>query len=318
MIRWGRTATGTQRWQCTNCHKGQCWKRVDVTRRNRNALRNRWMLGMASLTSIARRLRVHRITLSRRLKILQMPTTPVLPRSLTHSPVIVLDGTTISKQTVLVVAYDTISDQPLAWSFVSHERFDIWHSLLIRISSRYQPHALVSDGQKGLLKASKSVFPHIPHQRCLAHIIRLSLAWLTKNPQTLAGQELRILVRNLSQTKTPFNTNQWYDSFIIWNTRYESFLKEKSVNPMTGRKWYTHRKLRAVRSLILHALPNMFLFVADPRIPNTTNVVEGGINAPLAELLHRHRGITEQQKKALVTHFLYARRRRKLPTRNAT
>jgi len=34
--------------------------------------------------------------------------------------------------------------------------------------------------------------------------------------------------------------------------------------------------------------------------------------------LHRHRGITEQQKKTLVTRFLYARRRRKLPTRNAT
>lgn len=318
MIRWGRTATGTQRWRCINCNRGQCWKRVDVAHRNRNILHNRWMLGMASLTSIARRLRVHRTTLSRRLKASDTQPIPVPLRPLVHPPVIVLDGTTISKQTVLIIAYDTISDQPLAWSFVSHERFDIWHPILVRISSRCQPQALVSDGQKGLLKASKSVFPHTPHQRCLAHIIRLSLAWLTRNPQTFAGQELRILVRNLARTKTPFNANQWRDSFMAWNAHYESFLKEKSVNPATGRRWYTHRKLRAVRSLIMHALPNLFLFIINPSIPNTTNVVEGGINAPLAELLHRHRGITEQQKKALVTRFLYARRRRKLPTRNAT
>ncbi|MDO8643338.1 MAG: transposase [Candidatus Woesearchaeota archaeon] len=273
---------------------------------------------MASLTSIARRLRVHRTTLSRRLKVSNAPPIPVQTRVLIHPPVVVLDGTTISKQTVLVVAYDTISGQPLAWSFVSHERFDIWHPLLVRISSHHQPHAIVSDGQKGLLKASKSVFPHTPHQRCIAHIIRLSLAWLTRNPQTFAGQELRVLVRNLAQTKTSPDANRWRDSFLAWDVRYESFLKEKSLNPVTGRKWHTHRKLRAVRSLILHALPNMFLFTSDPYIPNTTNAVEGGINAPLAELLHRHRGITEQQKKALVTRFLYARRKRKLPTRNAT
>ncbi|MDP2668251.1 MAG: hypothetical protein Q8P07_00220 [bacterium] len=30
------------------------------------------------------------------------------------------------------------------------------------------------------------------------------------------------------------------------------------------------------------------------------------------------RGITEQQKKALVRRFLYARRKKKLPTQNAT
>lgn len=318
MIRWGYTSAKSIRWRCIRCRRGQCWKRKDVSLRNRERLQNRWMLGVASLISVARRVRVHRTTLSRRFRALKTPPFSIPPRLLAGPPVIVLDGTTISKQTVLVVVYDAISDQPLAWSFVSHERFDCWHPLLVRISSRYQPHAIVSDGQKGLLKAAKAIFPHVQHQRCLAHIIRLSLAWLTRNPQTFAGQELRVLVRALARTKTLSDARRWRDSFVTWNTYYESFLKEKSINPLTGRKWYTHRKLRAVRSLILRALPNMFLFAADPRIPNTTNVVEGGINAPLAELLHRHRGITEQQKKALVTRFLYARRKRKLPTRNAT
>ena len=209
----------------------------------------------------------------------------------------------------------------LFFSFFQYNRnwvIGIGSKLLLHVHQRFIPRALVSDGQKGLRKAVKTIFPSIPHQRCLAHIIRLSLAWLTRNPQTDAGKDLRILVRELAQVKTESATKIWRSSFVEWDTHYEEFLKERSVNPATGRKWYTHRKLRAVRSLIVNALPNLFWFTVDSHIPNTTNAVEGGINAPLAELLHRHRGITEEQKKALVRRFLYARRKKKLPTQNAT
>lgn len=318
MIRWGLTATGTQRWQCLNCNKGQCWKRPDTTQRNIARLRERWFLGFLSLTSVARRIGIHRITLSRRFGASRASPYSVPLKQSAQNPVLVLDGTAISKKTLLILAYDASSDQPIAWSFAKKENFETWHRLLLRISEYFTPHAFVSDGQKGLQKASKTLFPGILHQRCMAHVIRLSLAWLTRNPQTDAGKELRVLVRWLAQAKTQSQAKIWRDAFIDWHKHYDEFLKEKSVNPATNRKWYTHRKLRAVRSLVANALPNLFWFTADSLIPNTTNAVEGGINSPLAELLHRHRGITEQQKKALVTRFLYARRKRNLPTRNAT
>lgn len=318
MIRWGITKQGKQRFRCLVCLGTAIFRRNDQKVRIAEKLFERWLLGVSSLTAIAKRVGAHRTTLSRKFSELSFSVRQTPLRQLSQNPILVLDGTTISKTTVLIVAYDTISNQPLAWSFVSHERFEVWHKLLIHIRTRLIPHALVSDGQKGLRKAAKLIFPGISHQRCLAHIIRLSLAWLTKNPQTYAGKDLRVLARELAQVKTESSAKIWRDSFVEWDARYGEFLKEKSINPATGRKWYTHRKLRAVRSLIGNALPNLFLFTADARIPNTTNVVEGGINAVLAELLHRHRGITEQQKKALVTRFLYARRKRKLPTRNAT
>ena len=318
MIRWGHTKAGTPRWYCVRCRQGQCWRRADVVGRNVAKLKERWLLGFASLTSVAKRIGAHRTTLSKRFDRIFFPPRPTPLRPLSQNPVLVLDGTTISKNTLLIVVYDVLSGQPIAWSFVSHERFEVWHKLLLHIRERFTPHALVSDGQKGLHKAVKMIFPDIFHQRCLAHVIRLALAWLTRNPQTFAGVDLRILVRELTQVKKEDHARLWRDSFITWHERYGEFLKEKSVNFATNRKWYTHRKLRAVRSLIANALPHLFLFTADSRIPNTTNSVEGGINAQLAELLHRHRGITEEQKKALVTRFLYARRKRKLPTRNAT
>lgn len=316
MIRWGRTAAGTQRWQCARCSKGQCRKRTDTAQRNVVRLKERWLLDFVSLTSVAKRIGVHRNTLSRKFGTFYEQTGSVPLNPLSNNPVLVLDGTAISEKILVILAYDFLSDQPIAWSFVKSENFATWHKLLLHISERFIPHALVSDGQKGLGKAIKMLFPGITHQRCIAHVIRLSLAWLTRNPQTEAGKELRILVRELAPVKTDNQAMLWRSAFSDWHGRYAEFLKEKSCSPETNRKWYTHRKLRAVRSLIANALPNLFWYVSDPLIPRTTNAVEGGINSPLAELLLRHRGITEEQKKALVRHFLYARRRRKLPTRN--
>ena len=318
MIRWGVTKQGKQRFRCQACLDTAIIRRPDQKTRIVEKLFERWLLDVSSLTSVAKRIGTHRTTLSRKFSALSFPLRRTPLRHLSQNPVLVFDGTTISKNTLLILAYDVLSHQPIAWSFVSHERFEVWHKLLSHIRERYTPHALVSDGQKGLRKAVKMIFPDLPHQRCLAHVIRLALAWLTRNPQTFAGADLRILVRELAQVKTEDRSKLWHNSFVTWHERYGEFIKEKSLNPVTGRKWYTHRKLRAVRSLIANALPNLFLFTADRNIPNTTNSVEGGINAPLAELLHRHRGITEEQKKALVTRFLYARRKRKLPTRNAT
>jgi len=110
----------------------------------------------------------------------------------------------------------------------------------------------------------------------------------------------------------------WTKLLKRWDKRHVAFLGEKTLNPETRRKWYTHRKLRAARSLVFNALPDLFHYTTRKHIPNTTNHVEGGINAPLKELLGRHRGITAAQKEFLVSQFLYARRKPKSPTRNAT
>jgi len=318
MARCGYTAAGTQRWKCKNCKKVICRKRNDVGERNRIRLVERWLTGTESLPQIAKRIGKHRTTLSKKFSKLFNKIKSV-PLSLsTDSNVLVLDGTTISKGKIALIVYDRISKQPLAWSFVEREYFESWYILLekVRRKNYSTTIAIVSDGQKGLRKAVSAVFPGIMHQRCIIHIIRLSLSWLTKNPKTDAGIELRKLVCVIGKIKTNQEAKLWEKYFEEWDEKYSLFLKEKSINPATGRKWHTHRKLRGVRSLIKTAIPNMFLYSRDARIPNTTNCVEGGINSRIAELLHRHRGINEKQKIALVRSFLYLKR--KTSTRNAT
>lgn len=261
---------------------------------------------------------MHRTTLSRRFRHAQERLERIPLRPLPRALVLVLDGTKIAPRLAALIAYEHRSNQPLAWAFVERETFAAWHRFLGKIKDRYAVAAVVSDGQKGLKKALLLLVPTARRQRCVAHVVRRSLALLTRRPQSEAGQELRQLVCALGQVKVRRGAVRWRAALLQWDARHALFLAEKSINPTTGRRWYTHRKLRAVRSLLLNALPDLFHYTADARIPNTTNEVEGGINAPLKELLGRHRGITVQNKRLLVSHFLYGRRMKKSPTRNAT
>ena len=273
---------------------------------------------MVSISDLAKKSRVHRTTISRRFS--NVKTQPkILPlNSLPSELILVLDATQIASKKLLSLVYEYTSSQPLAWSFPERESYFSWQELLTVIKLHFRVMAVVSDGQKGLRKAIKEVFPEAIHQRCIAHVIRLSLAWLTKNPQTEAGKLLRDLVLILSEVKTEAEGKIWSKSFILWNEKYDFFLKEKSHNPLTGRSWPTHKKLRAVRSLIKNALPDLFWFLKNEKIPSTTNIVEGGINALISESLRRHRGIKIEQKEQLICEFLRDRRKRKLSTRNAT
>lgn len=295
-----------------------CRKRSDTAERNTERGVLNWLTDFVSLSKQAKKRGVHRTTLSRRFGRIATRAKVTLLRLLPQSLVIVLDGTKIAPNTILLVAYEYLSKQPLAWAFIEREKFESWGDFLMPIEQTYPVHAFVSDGQKGLKKAIHVLFPDALHQRCVAHVVRLSLSWLTKHPQSETGRELRSLVCVLSSVVTEDNAQQWEADLLAWDKRHAEFLAQKSINPVTGRKQHTHRKLRAVRSLILNALPDLFRYTKDIRIPSTTNDVEGGINSPLKELLHRHRGITKEEKMVLVSQYLYNRRTRKLPTRNAT
>jgi hypothetical protein len=309
MIRHGYTKLKKQRWRCRKCNVTGLKKRKDVDIRNNERLKSKWLTGFDSLRKIAKKKRVHRTTLSRKFSSL---TNKIRLNKLKHLPnklILILDGKRISCDDNLILSYEYLSKQPFAWLFDERENFDSWFALMNRIKKDYEVDAIVSDGQKGLIKAVKMIFGDIPHQRCVAHIKRFCLSKLTQNPKSNAGKELRILVCKISKIKTSAEADEWKKSFLEWDDKYKNFLKEKSINPLTNRSWYTHRKLRAVRSHLKNATGTMFLYTENINIPNTTNHVEGGVNSPLSELLRRHRGIKKEEKRLLVLSYLSNRRK---------
>lgn len=163
--------------------------------------------------------------------------------------------------------------------------------------------SITSDGQKGLIKAIKQVFPGIIHQRCIVHVQRMSLIYLTRFPKTEAGITLRYWVRKLHKIDSYKKRDYWIKQFDGWSRKYDSFLKEKSES-LSGRKWYTHRLLRRTRSLIKNALPNMFHYLDNSETPKSTNGLESRFSY-LKNNLAIHRGLTEKNRKNFILWYNY-------------
>jgi len=164
--------------------------------------------------------------------------------------------------------------------------------------------SITTDGHKSILKAIKKSLPDVIVQRCLVHIQRMCLLWLTRFPKHDAGMELRRLVLLLLQIKTENDRIYWAKELEQWYQRHKNYLQEKSYNEKTGRYWYTHKLLRRSYFTIKRALPNMFHYLSNPKIPHTTNGIEGFFSH-LKNHLDLHRGLSLEHRINFVKWYVY-------------
>lgn len=308
MQRRGKTLQGKQRWRCTTCDISGTKSRNDHRQKKRWSLFVRWLTSTWSLKDFAQQEHVTVRTMSRWFAPFWRVARKPVP--LTYVPrVLVLDGTVLHRHVLtLLIAADGDTGIPLFWAPVIRENAEEWERLLAAFHPHGKPHVVVCDAQKGLLKAVGTVFPDVLVQRCLTHVIRQAKAWLTQRPKTTAGRALLALVLQLSSVRTLRQKRAWIRSFRRWKRRHYVFLKERT-EASSGYSWYTHRKLRSVRTLLTNATPDLFRFVREPSIPRTSNTVEGGLNARLKELIRCHRGMSLKRKFILCTHYLSKRQK---------
>jgi hypothetical protein len=81
-------------------------------------------------------------------------------------------------------------------------------------------------------------------------------------------------------------------------------LQEKTFNQSTGRYWHTHKLLRRSYLTIKRALPNMFHYLTNPKIPATTNGIEGFFSH-LKNHLDLHRGLTLKHRVNFIKWYVY-------------
>ena len=89
-----------------------------------------------------------------------------------------------------------------------------------------------------------------------------------------------------------------------WENKYLNFVSETSLNVESGRYWYKHKKLHAAYQLIIKAIPNMFWYLNDPEIPNTTNRLESYFKH-LKEKLTLHSGLRIESKRNFIKWYLH-------------
>lgn len=167
-----------------------------------------------------------------------------------------------------------------------------------------QIESITTDGHKSILKAIKKSMPDVRVQRCLVHIQRMCLLWLTRFPKHTAGIELRRLVLMLLKIKTENDRLYWIRELEQWHNHHKTYIEEKTINPQTGKYWYTHKLLRRSYYTIKRALPNMFQYLTNPQIPNTTNGIEGFFSH-LKNHLDLHRGLTMKHRINFIKWYVF-------------
>ena len=109
-------------------------------------------------------------------------------------------------------------------------------------SKGFEVLAIVCDGRKGLLQS----FDKIHVQMCQFHQVAIIRRYITKNPKIFASIELKEFVAMLKMT----DKESFEGGLELWFTKWKSFLKERTINPETGKSYFTHKRLRsAYRSL---------------------------------------------------------------------
>lgn len=173
---------------------------------------------------------------------------------------------------------------------------------LIKLGIRLE--SITTDGHKSILKAIKKSLPDVKVQRCLVHIQRMCLLWLTRYPKHEASQQLRQQVLQLLKIKTDNDRLFWIRELKAWHHKHKVYINERTYKPETGRFWYTHKMLRRSYQSINRALPNMFHYIQNPQIPNTTNGIEGYFSH-LKNHLDLHRGLTPKNRINFIKWYIY-------------
>lgn len=314
MWKHGYTTAGTTRWYCARCRASGTRTRTDTAVRHERNRFMRYLTGKASVHEYALKKGIVRETLSRRFR------RYFLLKPSWHIPLyihtLILDGSYIHGRTRMVLIALT-EEGAVCWQFVPRETTEAWRGLLVRLP---RPQVVVCDGHTGLLSAINSLWPGIVIQRCHFHIAKLARYYLSLRPKTDAGKEAKTLVAIIPRVKTTEEENEWHAAYAAWRERHTAFLSERTYYHDHNhlRWWYTHRNLRGIRSLLDGALPHLFTYLRYAGVPNTTNHVEGGLNAMIAGYIYLHRGLNMNQKEALVGALLTERNRRRKPTRNVT
>lgn len=221
-----------------------------------------------------------------------------LPKYTPQETVIILDTTYFRRNFGVMVFRDAYRKNNLHWRYVTYETVKLYKQgmRLLKLKG-WDIKAIVCDGRRGLFKA----FPGIPIQMCHFHQLAIIRRYLTQNPRLEAHIELK----RLSSTLTSIDKESWLFALDQWHLKWHDYLKEKTIDPLTNKWHYTHKKLRGAYNSLKAHTPYLFTFQDYPelKIPNTTNSLDGSFTN-LKTKLRNHAGIKDEIKIKLTNHFL--------------
>ena len=218
---------------------------------------------------------------------------------------LLIDGTYFSNNICLIVYRDNEIKFTQLYRLTDGEYYsEIKEDLENLLQLGIQIESITCDGHRAILKAVKVVCREVILQRCLVHIQRECRVWLTTKPKSVPGLSLLLIVNQLNTVKSHHHSQLWMKDIYDWHTLHKDYIHEKSFSAETKRYWFKHKMVRRAFVHIKNALPNMFQFLFNNRVPKSTNGLESFFGHLKSHLL-LHRGLTKEHRKNFIKWYLY-------------
>lgn len=224
---------------------------------------------------------------------------PPVSVSVTPQPTVIIADTTFWGRSYGVTVLRSPSlKKNLWWTEVTSERVATYAMGRKYLEANgWTITATVVDGRRGLTR----VFDDIPVQICIFHQMKRVTSYLTRRPQTQAGQKLRAIMLCL-----PKATEDTFAALLIsWYDTWGTFISERTVIPGTNRWYYTHKNVRGAYHSLKRNLPYLFTHQRFPErtIPTTTNSLDG-MFTQLKNKLAVHRGLHGIRRYRIISEIL--------------
>jgi hypothetical protein len=229
----------------------------------------------------------------------QLDKTEFEKRKLKPEPIVVVPDTTFwGREYGVTVFRSPKLKRNIWWSEVKRETQAVYfYGRKILEEDGWTFLAAVVDGRRGLA----TVFEDIPVQVCHFHQMKTVTRYITRRPETLAGQDLRAIILKLPKS----NEKEFTRLLSDWHRKWRSFINEKTCVIGTKHWYYTHKKVRGAYRSLESNLPFLFTYQKHPKlsIPNTTNSLDGMFTQLKAKLLI-HRGLRQDRRFKMISQIL--------------
>jgi hypothetical protein len=214
--------------------------------------------------------------------------------------VVIMDTTYFGRSFGVMVFKNSLDGVVLFTQYVRYETNALYLVGISEITRRgIHVQGIVCDGRQGLF----GLFGEIPVQMCQFHQIKIVQRYLTRKPKAQAAIELKKLTLKL--TKHP--KNEFINGLNSWYLQWSDYLNERSESSLTGKTFYTHKRLRSAYLSLKRHLPYLFVFedYKELMMPNTTNALDGQF-ADLKNKLRNHNGLSKERKMKFIDGFFKA------------
>ena len=224
----------------------------------------------------------------------------ILPKKQPRKIVVLMDTTYWGRSFGVMLFKDAITKENLLKYYVKNETNALYLQGINELKIMgFDVLAIVCDGRRGLFQ----LFDNIPVQMCQFHQAAIIRKYITKNPKLPASIELKELVAMMKMT----DKESFEGGLNLWYLKWKSFLNERTYNPITGKSYYTHKRLRSAYRSLKTNLKWLFTWYdyLELNIPNTTNAIDGHFS-DLKNKLRNHNGLSKARKRKFIDEFLKA------------